>query len=111
MNEAEFTIEDATDFFGKVFNGTHHIPSRVRSWGYGWFTWTHTPLATFDFNILTRLVVLAHDECVRVEICTHYFHGVKIILHKRQGREGAMSQRHPTLEDGIADARNYLGGR
>ena len=55
------------------------------------------PLATWDFNHLTQLVVLAHDACIRMQITPK---GQKLLLsfHQRQGRDGEMSNRHPTLE-------------
>ena len=69
-------------------------------------------IATFDFNEMTRIVVLAHDACIRVEFGRSTrdaeYEGMeyeesysRLILHKRD-REGSISQRHPTLEEHIA---------
>ena len=56
--------------------------------------------ATFDFDLLTRLVVAAHDECVRADI-----HGtsrcLRISLYPRHARVGRIDERHPTMEEAI----------
>lgn len=61
-------------------------------------------LGTFDFDHLTRLVIAAHDRCMRVEIvgvATRYLH---VHVHRRV-REGDWSARHPTMEEAIAKFR------
>lgn len=61
--------------------------------------------ATFDFSELTRLVFLAHDHCIRVEIlpCNPQF--VRLLFHPRRTREGFATDRHPTLERAVAAHR------
>lgn len=63
-------------------------------------------LATFDFRSLTNLVVLCHDACVRMEIQSSGPWGHKLIFHPRSGRDGRMSDRHPTLEDSALYVRS-----
>lgn len=92
------------DLLAEVFGGAHHVPKAVE-WGYGIKVNVGSGrLATFDFNFLTRLVVLAHDRCIRAEICQGGPRMVGVALWKRQ-REGGMNQRHPTLEDAVASIR------
>lgn len=76
----------------------HHICLRLSSGEIG-------GLSTFDFNDLSTLVFLAHDRCIRVDVkpCNPQF--INLIFHPRHGREGGMSQRHPTLEDAVATWR------
>lgn len=62
-------------------------------------------LATWDFNRLTRLVIGAHDECIRVEISPCAFRYLKIEMWPREGRDGCMSRRHPTIEQAIENYR------
>lgn len=57
-------------------------------------------LSTFDFDHLTRAVLIAHDECIRIDIEPHSFRYWKIFMHPR-GRNGGMSERHPTIEQAI----------
>jgi hypothetical protein len=52
-----------------VFYGLHRVEMGKIKEGPGWLSLTiHRPLSTYDFDELTRLVVAAHDECVRVQI-------------------------------------------
>lgn len=62
-------------------------------------------LATWDVNGLTRLVIGAHDECIRVEIEPHGFGYLRISMWPRSGREGKMGERHPTMEQAIEQYR------
>lgn len=64
-------------------------------------------LATWDFNRLTRLVIGAHDECIRIEISPKAFRYLSIEMWPREGRDGCMSKRHPTIEQAIT---SYRGG-
>lgn len=61
-------------------------------------------LSTFDSNCLTRLVIGAHEHAVRVEIEPCNFRHLRVIMHPRQ-REGQIHQRHPTIEQAVADYR------
>lgn len=63
--------------------------------------------ATFDFNGLTRAVVMAHDRCIRFEIYPSAPKSLGLRLHKRSGRDGRMHERHPTLESAVKDIRGY----
>jgi hypothetical protein len=58
------------------------------------------PFATYDRDALTRLVILAHDRCLRVAVCQSGPGRLRISAHPRQ-REGAMHRRHPTMEQAI----------
>ena len=93
----EMKKEEAEDFFIEFFKGKHHFPAKMKEWGNGWCINSLFGLATYDFDTLTRLVLMAHDKCVRVELQSAGLHGIKIILHKRK-REGSMYERHPTIE-------------
>lgn len=94
------TKEQATQFFNAFYGGEHHIPSEVKSWGYGWMVVQSNEIATYDFNAMTRLVVMAHDLCVRVEVSAPRKGELQISIWKRQ-REGAIDERHPRIEDAI----------
>lgn len=99
------TEQEATDFFSELYMGKHHIPrGGVRPFGNG-FSVNHIgDLSTFDFDKLTRLVFLAHDRCIRVEVSNSGPRMVKISIWKRQ-REGSMWQRHPTMEQALEQWR------
>lgn len=61
-------------------------------------------LATYDYDHMTRFVVLAHDRCIRVDIAPAANRFLYIYMHPRD-REGDMSRRHPTIEDAIKRVR------
>lgn len=97
MDTIEFTLQEATDFFAEFYRGDYHIPSTVSPCGRGWEVRHYGTLATFDFDELTRLVLMAHEKCIRVEITPCNFRLIKIRIHKRV-RDGNSMRRHPTLE-------------
>jgi hypothetical protein len=100
-NPRDMSEAEAREFFATFFFGEHHIPGKLRPWGDGWYVRTHADLSTFDFDGLSRLVFLAHDRCVRVEVTASGPGHLAIAITKRV-REGAMYERHPTLEHAIA---------
>lgn len=58
-------------------------------------------LSTFDFDLLTRLVFLAHDHNIRIQIgpCNPQF--LEVVFHPRHKRDGGISERHPTIEQAL----------
>jgi len=94
------------ELLADVMGGTHHLYNPVKPCSEsGIETIYHTSMSTFDFDMLTKFVILAHDRCIRVEIAPYNFKNIKIRLHKRDGREGSMSRRHPTIERAIEKLR------
>lgn len=92
----------------EVFHGEHHAPDRIYAFGRGIKCSAESHrLSTFDFDYLTRLVVLAHDRCVRVEIVSSAPGRVGLVLHKRAGRDGSSYERHPTIEEAIVRIRPH----
>jgi hypothetical protein len=97
----------------RMYSGLHHCDDVLRRTTEE--TWTN-PLwveltvdcsdwATFDFADLTRLVVIAHDMCIRISIQPTSRHRMRVMLHPRAGREGDMCRRHPTIEEAIKTMR------
>lgn len=103
---------ECLNLFSDLVGGDHHITGNVYECGRGIrvsiFSGT---LATFDFDGLTRLVFLAHDRCIRVELISSGPSRVGIALHKRHTREGSSSQRHPTITEALERHRKYYGER
>lgn len=106
-------LADSTDarsrcelVLARAFRGIHHVPqweTRERA-GDGYWIKLPYALASYDGDALTRLVVAAHDECVRIEILPHSRAAVKVLLHPRE-RDGQVWARHPTMEAATAAAR------
>ena len=93
------------DLLCRAFYGEHHTPRNVYEFGRGIYVSIYEGISTFDFNYLTRIVVLAHDMMVRVEILNSAPRHIGIALHKRSTREGPTYARHPTIEQAVADVR------
>jgi len=102
----ELTLEEATEFFADLYCGEHHIPNKIQKFGQGWCVNDYTPMATYDFDRLTKLVVMAHDRCIRAEIHPASSGKFKLAIWKRQ-REGSMSEKHSTMEEAITRVRSY----
>lgn len=100
------TKEEATAFFAEFYQGEHHIPKhQVFEYGHGWMVkHDRGDLATYDYNELTKLVLMAHDKCIRVGVSPLSKQVLQISIWKRQ-RDGGMCQRHPTLEQAIESFR------
>jgi hypothetical protein len=97
--------EDAEDFFAEIFYGKHHIPSELKPWGDGWQLNYYGDFTTFDFNNLTRAVFLAHDRCIRFGITSSGPRMIRLVIHQRNKRIGSVMERHPTIEEALADWR------
>jgi hypothetical protein len=81
-----------------LFRGFHHINVKVKPFGRGIEINPFITLSTYDFSLLTRMVLLCHDRCVRGEIMPSGPGRLKFAFHKRQ-RDGRMFERHPTIEE------------
>jgi hypothetical protein len=108
MNLGSFSIR-AERVLSATFRGLHHCPkikkSRAGNPYEVWETNVYNDLSTFDFDLLTRLVISCHDECIRATIGSSGPGMVKIQLWPRFGREGSILLRHPTIEQAIESFR------
>lgn len=125
MSEPEWLIETrkrrfpwATDaqweclrMLSDLVNGFHHLFGKIHADGQNdqirCILEAHNCLATYDYRDLTRLVVMAHDRCIRAEIQPAGRSTLTIILTKRS-REGSQELRHPTLEENVTKIREDL---
>jgi hypothetical protein len=91
----------------RAYRGMHHVPGweKRKSADTGFRVVIPPGISTFDLDVLTRLVVAAHDEAVRVEIVPAGPRDLALYLHPRQ-REGRMYERHPDLDAGVLAARD-----
>lgn len=102
--------EEVADLLGELFLGIYHIERDVRraDWSTtGWITMTITGQcwSSFDGDLLTRLVLLAHDRCIRVEMEAVAPRVMRLSFHKRQRTSEHVWGRHPTLEHHAAYLR------
>lgn len=103
----------AADLLGYVWRGIYHIKDSLPK-----VDWSakrdikitiYGGLSTFDNSLLTRLVIGAHDACLRVEIEAATHHYLRLWISERNGREGRFYEYHPTIEQAIERERADLG--
>ena len=94
------------EFLADIFYGFHHINGKIKPFGSGLkINLYSSKMGTYDFDGLTRAVVLAHDRMIRVEIVPSGPQMIGMTLFKRHTREGRLHKRHPTIEEAIATHR------
>jgi len=96
------------DFLDRWYGGFHNIARQINLHQIDWTNnhyiavrYQGRNLATFDFGLLTKLVVLAHDAMIRIEINPMSRVSVELVFHERKKREGSAWERMPTIEDHI----------
>lgn len=110
-NQYKWMTDDQYECFEMLcdlFFGAHHVCGIVKPAGRGIEINARNAsnkFATFDFDGLTRAVVLAHDRCIRFSIEPSGPGMLRLFLHKRHSRAGSMYERHPTIEDHITMLR------
>lgn len=104
--------EAVADLVGQVFLGIYHLPTKSLKkvqWNDEYIITLviGKSLCTVDNNELTRLVVLAHDRLIRVDIEGVAPRYLRLIFHQRKAREGGLSERCPTMEEHITLIRKH----
>lgn len=92
--------------------GEHHLPNRIYADGQGVKINWYGDLSSYDFDCLTRLVILAHQYAIRVEIGSSGPRMVSIRAHRRYHRgpteERKICEHHPSLDDLIELCRKAI---
>jgi hypothetical protein len=110
----------AVAFFADLFGGEHHIPARgrpgehgVHQYGHGWYVNSPHDMSTWDSDMLTRAVFLAHDRCMRLEVTAAGGY-LRLAIHQRVRRAEAgdlpIMHGHPTLEEAVSFWRGVWPG-
>lgn len=104
------------DLLGDAFLGIYHLNHgtlRRADWtSTRWIEINYAgELATYDGNEITRLVMLAHDRCIRFAVRACNMQYVRLCFSLRQ-RDGDMAwARHPTIEDHVTYLRKHYDGK
>lgn len=110
--DRRLTREAAVAFFAALYRGEHHIPAPGNYGAHGvrkfdacdaYYVLQHDELASFDYDLLTRLVLLAHEYAIRTDVDARGRY-LRITIHGRQ-RDGFMHERHPTIEQAVETFR------
>lgn len=105
----------AADLLGDIYLGIYHLSFAALAK----VDWTATELvsvtlygnmATYDDDLLTKIVTLSHDRMLRVEIQAAAPNYLKLMISQRTTREpGRCWLQMPTLEDHVALLRKAYG--
>lgn len=101
------------DIVGIIGSNAYNAPVKWEKvdWEYGGrgvsLVWGNGHLSTFDFMPLTTLVFLCHDARIRLQIEPAGPRGLRLSFWQRRA-SGSMSQRHPDLDEAIADHRDWI---
>jgi len=107
--------KEVADLLGQAYLGIYHIQDSVLNKKVDWSNnyWIainiYGGLSTFDFDMLTRLVVMSFDRMIRIEVNPRTFRHLQLMFHKRKVREGDINERMPYLEDHIKRIRDNIG--
>ena len=102
------------DLLGDVFRGIYHLSYRAIER----CDWTDEQcicitldnhMATWDGNDLTKLVVLAHDRLIRVDMKGIGPGYIRYWFHQRKSRTGSTYERMPTIEDHVKLIHGHYG--
>lgn len=90
----------------RVFRGLHHLNSTSLA-KVDWSGWCvefvyDTELATVDRDILTKLVVIAHQMQLRVAVEGAAYRYMRLTFHLRTKRDGSIMERCPRITDVVA---------
>lgn len=96
--------------FDITFGGIHNTPKIYKfQEGEGmceyWETSYPGDVSTFDWDKLTRFVFACHAYCVRGSICPSGPMLVKFRIYPRFTRVGRLTEKHPSLEEAVANFR------
>lgn len=108
MNDAQYR---AAHMLSEALRGWHRFPyKRLKAAGpAGVEINLASDFATYDFDMLTRLVYVAHLRAVRVEISAASPAHIKLRAHARERDGEYMSQRHPTLRSALKRLDDEFG--
>jgi hypothetical protein len=99
------------DLLGEWACGIYHISGAISKtdWSDDFYIAINYDgtLDTFDNGNLTRLVMLAHWMCIRVEINSLNFRYMKISFSDRK-RVGDLYNRHPTIDEAVERFKKYM---
>jgi hypothetical protein len=102
--------EKAANLLGWVYRGIYHMPTNIlrAKWDDPRFVEVilfARPISTFDDDSLTRLVVGAHDLCLRVEIQGASPHCLRLWFSERSREGRDIYHYHPTIEEAVQRVR------
>ena len=84
--------------------GDHHM-EKVYECGHGIRTTTYGSCSTHDGNLMTRMVLIAHLDCVRLDVDNGGPNRIAVIIHPRDPEATGTCEGHPNLDALIERAK------
>jgi len=95
-------------FLQKLFLGFHHMPRDPKPYGCGIeLNFKPNYMSNFDYDMLTRMVIIAHNWGIRCEIDGSGPGMIKLRPWKRHKRDGEMYQRMPTIHEMVEKYKDH----
>ena len=95
-------------FLSRLFRGFHHIPTEPKPSGSGIeINFIPGMFSTVHTDLLTKLVIMAHNWGVRATIAGSGPGMIKLKLHIRKIRADEMHERHPTILEAVEKFEDY----
>lgn len=100
--------EEADGFFAVVFRGINHAPKRRRDAAHTVSVSVYAPcgLSTYDYDELTRFVLLCHERCYRGAVSQSAPRHIRLSITKRSRESDRIEANHPTIEEAVAHMRS-----
>lgn len=105
---------EVADILGQVYCGIYHISREVKHPRCEWdnpyvvVVVIGSDLSTFDFDRLTKLVILCHDRAIRLCISGKANGYLELMFHQRERQPDDRSIHHPTIEDAVDAVREHI---
>lgn len=98
---------ECAEMIADLCRGWHHVYNPIREHGNGIKTGMNSgQMSTYDFDLLTRAVIMAHDRCIRLGVVQSGPRMIGLTLYKRHSRTGQMNERHPTIQEAVTAYHN-----
>jgi len=95
-------------FLRRFFSGFHHFPTEPKPCDKGIeMNFRPAYMGSFDYDALTKLVIMSHNWAVRSEIAGSGPAMIKLKLFYRGSRDGRMQERHPTIDEAIDKFKDF----
>jgi hypothetical protein len=92
-----------------LIGGEHHLAGKIKKYARGIEYNSRQSMSTYDFNLLTTAVIMAHDRLIRFSVCSSGPGMLKWVLFKRKSRTGCCYEKHPDMDTALEDYKKIYG--
>jgi hypothetical protein len=97
----------ALNVLASAYRGIHHVDlKKAKEDSFSYSVCVYGGASTYDSDVLTRLVIAAHDACVRLDINGAANGYLRLIFTDRE-RGTDVFTRHPRIDEAIRTTRKH----